>query len=122
MKGNNIRLHLRISCHNIFTRFPLLFNYAERSCAHICRKCKLILLLFINVISHSRPFFLLVHYRASFLCLVSTILYVSSYVLWLPLITARVRLRPGHARTLFMSFDFYAVTWTSRPAFPREKF
>lgn len=123
MKGNNIQLHLRISRHNIFTRFPLLFNYFERSCAYICRKRKLFLLLFMNVVSHSRSFFLLAHCRTStFLCLVSTVLYVSLYILWSPLITERVRLRPDHVRTLFTSSDFYAVTWTSRPAFPRKIF
>lgn len=63
IKGNT-RLHLRISHHNIFTRFPLLFNYSERSCAHIRRKRTLFLLLFINVASHSRFLFLLVHRRA----------------------------------------------------------
>jgi len=77
MKGNT-RLHLRISRHNIFTRFPLLFNYSERSCiytyTHIRRKRKL-LLLFINVVSHFRSFFLLVRYRAlprfhRFICIV----------------------------------------------------
>lgn len=41
-----------------------------RSCAHICRKRKLVLLLFINVVSHSRPFFFLFtvasHFSISF--------------------------------------------------------
>jgi len=42
-------------------------------------------------------------------CLVFTVLYVSSYVLWSPLITARVRLWLGHVRTLFTFSYFYAV-------------